>query len=109
MQSCDTLRCPKCKGTGRISIAMLSKPFRDCLNAIRKLGRPTMLEIHALSGNGLLPTATNKRVSRLAAEGFVRIIDDQKAYRVEVVDPEENHRPASLKSPPRSSASSPRR
>lgn len=81
MTNCDSIKCPKCKGNGKIR---LSKPYQKCAAAIGKLKNPTMLELHLESGRGTSPTATNKRVMRLEAWGVVRILEG-RPMRVELV------------------------
>lgn len=81
MTNCDSIKCPKCEGKGRIK---LSPPYQKCVAAIRELGTPTMLELHLASGRGTRPTATNKRVMRLEAAGVVKILEG-RPMRVELV------------------------
>lgn len=78
---CASMTCPRCKGEGRIK---LSDPYLKCVRAIRALGKPTMLEIHAVNGKGTRPTATNKRVMRLEKAGVVKILEG-RPMRVELV------------------------
>lgn len=66
----------------------LAKHYRQTLQAIRFLGKPTILELRGkLDANeDLVPTAINKRVERLEALGMVKVFRNQRgAMRVSAV------------------------
>lgn len=76
--------CPRCKGRGHLKLAL---HYQQTLHAIRQLGKPTIQELRVeLGENGLVPTAINKRVERLAALGVVKVFRNQRgAMRVSAV------------------------
>lgn len=83
MNELDSKKCPMCKGHGRVK---LSAPAKKCLDSIRRLGNPTIAELHEDSGGNNQHTATNKRVARLIKAGLVRATKENGSWRrVEVV------------------------
>lgn len=80
----DSMKCPRCKGRGELKLAA---HYQQTLQAIRLLGKPTILELRVKLGvNGLVPTAINKRVERLASLGVVKVFRNQRgAMRVSAV------------------------
>lgn len=80
----NSMKCPRCKGRGHLKLAT---HYRQTLQAIRLLGKPTIQELRGkLDVNGLVPTAINKRVERLAALGMVKVFRNQQgAMRVSAV------------------------
>lgn len=73
-----TIRCPNCNGKGE---AKLPPALKRCFNAIVKLGRPSIKELHGHLGEDIDTTAVNQRVSRLITLKLVRNVNGSDSAR----------------------------
>ena len=77
--------CPRCRGEGKVELATLSKPLRECYALLAQLGPSTREAVHKASKSRLGLTMTYRRVFRLEQLGLVKPLSQVRPVRFQVV------------------------
>lgn len=87
---CPTIPCQRCNGTRRQPMPAV---LHETLTAIKELGKPSMVEIHAHISKGKpvdrkrCPTAVNRRVERLIGLKLVKQVSSRKPISTKLNPP----------------------